>query len=207
VEAKVSKKHLHVLVVDDEDAIVEMIRYVLEQADMQASTAANAYEALLCINDNRPDIVLLDWMMPGVSGIELTRRLRKDSATEDIPIIMLTARVTEDDKVSGLEAGADDYLIKPFDPQELKSRITVGERVLRLESELAVERRRRLVPVDDGKLDVGGARGEGFPNDRVHSASRESTSSRLGPGIDALDQPSFGPTHICVGNEDHPTLF
>jgi two-component system phosphate regulon response regulator PhoB len=137
-----SKKHLHVLVVDDEDAILEMIRFALEQANMQVSTAVNAYEALLCINDNRPDIVLLDWMMPGVSGIELTRRLRKDSSTEDIPIIMLTARVTEDDKVSGLEAGADDYLIKPFSPRELLARINAVMR--------------RSSPVDgSGQLTIG----------------------------------------------------
>ena len=75
------------------------------------------------INESRPDIILLDWMMPGVSGLELTRRLRRDSYTEDIPIIMLTARVTEDDKVAGLEAGTDDYVIKPFSPRELMARI------------------------------------------------------------------------------------
>ena len=108
---------------DDEIAILDMIRFALEQAGMNVQTAANAYDALLCINDDRPDIILMDWMMPGVSGIELTRRLRKDSSTEDIPIIMLTARVTEDDKVSGLEAGADDYLVKPFSPRELLARI------------------------------------------------------------------------------------
>jgi two-component system phosphate regulon response regulator PhoB len=112
-----------VLVVDDEAAILDMIRFALEQAGMEATTAANAYTALLCINNDRPDIILMDWMMPGVSGVELTRRLRRDSNTEDIPIIMLTARVTEDDKVSGLEAGADDYLIKPFSPRELLARI------------------------------------------------------------------------------------
>lgn len=112
-----------VLVVDDEIVILDMIRFALEQASMNVQTAANAYDALLCINEDRPDIILMDWMMPGVSGIELTRRLRKDSSTEDIPIIMLTARVTEDDKVSGLEAGADDYLVKPFSPRELLARI------------------------------------------------------------------------------------
>ena len=90
---------------------------------MAAQTALNAYEALLCISNDRPDIILMDWMMPGVSGIELTRRLRKEPSTEDIPIIMLTARVTEDDKVTGLDAGADDYLIKPFSPRELVARI------------------------------------------------------------------------------------
>jgi len=123
VETKVSNQATKVLVVDDEDAILEMIRFALKKAGMEPLTASNAYEALLCVNDNRPDIILMDWMMPGVSGIELTRRLRKDSSTEDIPIIMLTARVNEDDKVSGLDAGADDYLIKPFSPRELMARI------------------------------------------------------------------------------------
>jgi two-component system phosphate regulon response regulator PhoB len=77
----------------------------------------------MAISANRPDIILLDWMMPGVSGLELTRRLRRDSLTQDIPIIMLTAKVSEDDKVSGLEAGTDDYVIKPFSPRELLARI------------------------------------------------------------------------------------
>jgi len=119
----VNRKTTKVLVVDDEAAILDMIRFALEQVEMEVHTAVSAYEALVDINDDRPDIILMDWMMPGVSGIELTRRLRKDSNTRDIPIIMLTARVTEDDKVSGLEAGADDYLVKPFSPRELIARI------------------------------------------------------------------------------------
>jgi two-component system phosphate regulon response regulator PhoB len=112
-----------VLVVDDEAAICDMIRFALEKASMKVHTAYTANEALLSINDCRPDIILMDWMMPGVSGIELTKRLRKDSNTEDLPIIMLTARITEDDKVAGLEAGCDDYVIKPFSPRELLARI------------------------------------------------------------------------------------
>jgi two-component system phosphate regulon response regulator PhoB len=119
----VSKNQPRVLVVDDESAICEMIRYALERAEMQVDTAGDAQEALLRISESRPDIILMDWMMPGVSGLELTRRLRRDSYTEDIPIIMLTARVTEDDKVAGLEAGTDDYVIKPFSPRELLARI------------------------------------------------------------------------------------
>ena len=108
---------------DDERAIRDMIRFALERAEMQVDSAADAPEALLRISENRPDIILMDWMMPGVSGIELTRRLRKDTFTEDIPIIMLTAKVTEDDKVAGLEAGTDDYVVKPFSPRELLARI------------------------------------------------------------------------------------
>ncbi len=118
-----SSKQPNVLVVDDEEAIRDMIRFALEKAGMGVQLAASAQEALLRINEARPDIILLDWMMPGVSGLELTRRLRRETYTEDIPIIMLTARVTEDDKVAGLEAGTDDYVIKPFSPRELLARI------------------------------------------------------------------------------------
>jgi two-component system phosphate regulon response regulator PhoB len=113
----------NVLVVDDEEAIRDMIRFALEKAGMGVQLAAGAQEALERISESRPDIILLDWMMPGVSGLELTRRLRRDAYTEDIPIIMLTARVTEDDKVAGLEAGTDDYVVKPFSPRELLARI------------------------------------------------------------------------------------
>ena len=118
-----SKQQTHVLVVDDEAAIRDMIQFALEKAGMGVQTASNAHEALVRINEKRPDIILMDWMMPGVSGLELTRRLRKDVYTEDIPIIMLTAKVTEDDKVAGLEAGTDDYVVKPFSPRELLARI------------------------------------------------------------------------------------
>jgi len=96
----------------------------------------------LRINEKRPDIILLDWMMPGLSGLEMTRRLRKEPFTQDIPIIMLTARVSEDDKVSGLEAGTDDYVTKPFSPRELLARINAVMR--------------RSVPIDEsGRLVIG----------------------------------------------------
>ena len=131
-----------VLVVDDEEAIRDMIRFALEKAGMTVQLASGAQEALVRINESRPDIILLDWMMPGVSGLELTRRLRRDAFTEDIPIIMLTARVTEDDKVAGLEAGTDDYVVKPFSPRELLARIR------------AVTRRSSAVD-DSGRLSVG----------------------------------------------------
>jgi len=138
----VNRSHPRVLVVDDEAAIRDMIRFALEKSEMRVRTAADAQEALVCINEDRPDIILMDWMMPGVSGLELTRRLRKDSYTEDIPIIMLTARVTEDDKVAGLEAGTDDYVIKPFSPRELLARIRAVMR--------------RTSPADDsGRLAAG----------------------------------------------------
>lgn len=116
-------KQVSVLVVDDESAIREMIRFGLSKAGMAVQCAASGREALVKINEKNPDILLLDWMMPNMSGPELTRRLRKDPVTAAIPIIMLTARVSEDDKVTGLNAGADDYIVKPFSPRELIARI------------------------------------------------------------------------------------
>lgn len=111
------------MVVDDESSIREMIRFVLGKSGLTVHCAASGREALDKINDRKPDIVLVDWMMPNMSGPELTRRLRKNPLTTDIPIIMLTAKVTEDDKVAGLNAGADDYIVKPFSPRELVARI------------------------------------------------------------------------------------
>lgn len=118
-----TEKQISVLVVDDESAIREMIRFALGKSGMNVTGAANAKEALGKINERSPDIILLDWMMPNMTGPELTRRLRKNPVTIDIPIIMLTARITEDDKVTGLNAGADDYILKPFSPRELVARI------------------------------------------------------------------------------------
>ena len=112
-----------VLVVDDEAAIRDMINTALEVAGFECIQAANAQEAHAKIIDNRPDLVLLDWMMPGTSGIELTRRLKRDELTASVPIIMLTAKATEDNMVQGLEVGADDYVTKPFSPRELIARI------------------------------------------------------------------------------------
>ena len=118
-----TEKQINVLVVDDESAIREMIRFTLGKSGMSVRCAASGQEALEKIAEQSPDILLLDWMMPNMSGPQLTRRLRKDPLTENIPIIMLTAKVAEDDKVTGLNAGADDYIIKPFSPRELVARI------------------------------------------------------------------------------------
>lgn len=118
-----TEKQIKVLVVDDESAIREMLRFALGKSDMTVVCAANGKEALEKISEQLPDIILLDWMMPNMSGPELIRRLRKNSVTKDTPIIMLTAKVTEDDKVTGLNTGADDYIVKPFSPRELVARI------------------------------------------------------------------------------------
>ena len=112
-----------VLIVDDEAPIREMLSVALHMAGYQCLEAANAQTAHALIVDHQPDIVLLDWMMPEVSGIELARRLKRDPITADIPLIMLTARGEEDNKIQGLEAGADDYITKPFSPRELVARL------------------------------------------------------------------------------------
>jgi len=112
-----------VLIVDDEAAIREMIAVALEMADYDYLEAADAREAHALIVDKQPDLILLDWMLPGTSGVELARRLKKEETTADIPIIMLTAKVEEDNKIRGLEVGADDYITKPFSPRELVARL------------------------------------------------------------------------------------
>lgn len=112
-----------VLIVDDEAPIREMIAVALEMAGYDCFEAENANDAHALIVDDKPDMVLLDWMMPGASGIEFARRLRKDETTADIPIIMLTAKGDEENKIKGLEAGVDDYITKPFSPRELVARL------------------------------------------------------------------------------------
>ena len=112
-----------VLIVDDEPAIRDMLKVALEMADLECIEARNAYEAQIIVTDNPPDLVLLDWMMPDMSGIELLRRWRKNEETINLPVIMLTAKAEEDNTIRGLDVGADDYITKPFSPRELASRI------------------------------------------------------------------------------------
>jgi two-component system phosphate regulon response regulator PhoB len=112
-----------ILVVEDEPAIQELISYNLELAGHRALRAENAEQALELVRAELPDLVVLDWMLPGMSGIEFARRLRADRRTQAVPLIMLTARADEQDKLAGLETGADDYLTKPFSPRELNARV------------------------------------------------------------------------------------
>ena len=112
-----------ILLVDDETAIRDMLSLALEAADYNVLVAENAQQAHATIIDRHPDLVLLDWMMPGTTGLELLRRLKRDELTAKIPVIMLTAKTEEDSKISGLDAGADDYISKPFSPRELMSRV------------------------------------------------------------------------------------
>jgi two-component system phosphate regulon response regulator PhoB len=113
----------NVLVVEDEPQIQELLAVNLEHAGHRVRRAASAEEAEAAIRAALPDVLVLDWMLPGESGLSLARRLRGDARTRDLPILMLTARAMENDKISGLEAGADDYLTKPFSPRELNARI------------------------------------------------------------------------------------
>lgn len=115
--------NLNILVVEDEDAIREMLLMVLEQAGLQVTAVSTAEEALGSLAENRIDLLVLDWMLPGMSGVELARRLKREAGYKDLPIILLTARGEEEDKIRGLEIGADDYVTKPFSPKELIARI------------------------------------------------------------------------------------
>lgn len=112
-----------VLIVEDEPAIREMVAFALDRAELPWLQAEDANSAQVMIADRRPALILLDWMLPDLSGIELARRLKKDEWSKSIPIIMLTARSDEEDKIRGLDVGADDYITKPFSPRELVARI------------------------------------------------------------------------------------
>ena len=113
----------NILVVEDEEAIREMLMIVLQQSGFEVMAAADAKEAQRVLEQNKTDLILLDWMLPGISGVEWARRLKKENVYRDVPIILLTARGEEEDKVRGLEIGADDYMTKPFSPNELMARI------------------------------------------------------------------------------------
>jgi two-component system phosphate regulon response regulator PhoB len=112
-----------ILVVEDEPHVQELLAVNLQHAGHRVLRAASAEEAESAIRAELPDVLVLDWMLPGESGMAFTRRLRADERTRTLPILMLTARAMEQDKISGLEAGADDYLTKPFSPKELAARI------------------------------------------------------------------------------------
>jgi two-component system phosphate regulon response regulator PhoB len=112
-----------ILVVEDEEAIRSMLLLVLDKAGFTVQAAGDAREAQAILDQMPADLILLDWMLPGISGVEWARRLRKEAAYRDLPIILLTARSEEEDKVRGFDVGADDYMTKPFSPKELVARI------------------------------------------------------------------------------------
>jgi len=118
-----SQNSVSVLLVEDEEAIREMVNFSLTRAGFSVTEAADASVAQSLIGQQLPDIVLLDWMLPGISGIDLARRWRQDGRTQHVPIIMLTARGEEEDKLRGFDIGVDDYITKPFSTQELIARM------------------------------------------------------------------------------------
>lgn len=112
-----------ILVVEDEPALITLLRYNLEKEGFRVLEAHDGEEALIVTKEERPDLILLDWMLPLLSGLHVCRQLRRDPETREIPIILLTARGEESDKVRGLDSGADDYITKPFSPAELLARV------------------------------------------------------------------------------------
>ncbi len=120
-----------ILIVEDEDALVALLRYNLEREGFEVAEATDGETALLRVEEDPPDLILLDWMLPEVSGIEVCRRIRRDKNTRNIPVIMVTARGEEQDRVRGLDTGADDYIAKPFSPSELVARIRAVLRRIR----------------------------------------------------------------------------
>jgi two-component system, OmpR family, phosphate regulon response regulator PhoB len=113
----------HILIVEDERPIREMVAFGLRRAGFDVREAGDALQARTEVANLRPDLIVMDWMLPDTSGLELTRQFKRDPETRELPIIMLTARAEEGDKVAGLDGGADDYLTKPFSPRELLARI------------------------------------------------------------------------------------
>ena len=129
-----------ILLVEDEAAIREMVEHALSRAGFQTRAVPDAVHADREIERSPPDLVLLDWMLPGISGLEYARRLRRSEATRNIPLIMLTAKGEEGDKLSGFEAGADDYVVKPFSVKELVARIcAVLKRTTRVGDDVPIE--------------------------------------------------------------------
>ncbi len=153
-----------ILVVEDEKAVRDMIAFGLRRAGFDVHEAEDCRAARARMVDARPDLMLIDWMLPDMSGLELTRSLKRSKDTQEIPVIMLTARAAETDKVSGLEGGADDYITKPFSPRELLARI---QAVLR-----------RAQPAGGGDLlEAGGLK----LNDSSHRVSSGESEISLGP--------------------------
>lgn len=151
-----------VLVVEDEEAIRDMLTFHLTRAGFRVTGAGRGSEARAVIANQFPDVVVMDWMLPDVSGLELTRQLKRSADTREIPVLMLTARAAEDDRVAGLDGGADDYITKPFSPRELLARINavlrryspVEEEVLRA-GELSLDTASHRVTVGEAEIGLG----------------------------------------------------
>ena len=153
-----------VLIVEDEPAQVEVLRYNLEKKGYRTSVAPAGEEALMLVEEEEPDLVILDWMLPDISGIEICRQLKTRPKTRTLPVIMLTARGEEDDRVRGLESGADDYVVKPYSPSEMIARVQAVLR--RSHPELEEE----VLEYTDIRMDLG-----------RHRVTRQGKSIHLGP--------------------------
>ena len=147
-----------ILIVEDEPAIRDMVAFALNRAGLEAVHAGDTRAAQDAIMQRVPDLILLDWMLPGMSGLEFARRLRREEMTREVPIIMLTARGEENDRVGGLEAGVDDYVVKPFSTRELVARIKAVIRRTQSETE-------------QGTVELGGLRIDG-PAHRVFAGEK-----------------------------------
>ncbi len=154
----------NILIVEDEPAIQELLALNIIQAGHQPIRALTVEQAQLIMQDTIPDLILLDWMLPGMSGIEFARKLKADEISKSIPIIMLTARGEESDKIRGLEVGADDYVTKPFSPRELNARIKA---VLR----------RRAPQMTEDPIEAGGLR----LDPTTHRVTANNKTIDLGP--------------------------
>ena len=158
-----TKVQATILLVEDEAEVREMVGRVLSREGFDMVTAADAPEGRLRISEKVPDLMLVDWMLPGTSGIEFVRQCRRDELTAEVPVIMLTARAQENDRVQGLETGADDYVTKPFSPRELAARIrAVLRRTSGQDAEgtltagrLSLSTASHRVYVEDTPVDVG----------------------------------------------------
>jgi two-component system, OmpR family, phosphate regulon response regulator PhoB len=153
----------YALIVEDEPPLIELIRYNLEKEGYEIDIATDGEEAILMIEERQPDIVLLDWMLPKLAGIEVCRRLRSRAATRNLPVIMLTAKTEEADRVRGLDMGADDYMTKPFAMSELVARIRAVMRRIRpalaedkvVVGDISVDRSAHRVTRNDVEVHLG----------------------------------------------------
>jgi len=169
----------YVLLVEDEAALLTLLRYNLEAQGFEVDEAVDGEEALVMIKERRPDLVVLDWMLPTVSGIEVCRRVRRSADSRNLPIIMLTARGEEADRIRGLDSGADDYIVKPFSPKELIARIRAVLR--RLRPALSSE----VLSYDDVTMDLA-----------AHRVTRCGNSIHLGPTEYRLLRHLYGENHV-----------
>jgi two-component system phosphate regulon response regulator PhoB len=152
----------HILIVDDEPGIRQMLSFTLSGDGYGCAEAGDIEEAQVSLLSRRPDLILLDWMLPGISGIDFARRLKRDARTADIPIIMLTAKTEESDKIKGLDSGADDYITKPFSTRELLARVRAVLRRTKVTEEaeavtvngLRLDTQTHRVAIDDRPLEL-----------------------------------------------------